>query len=148
MLYYNFSLLSEVVRVKAHVFAESLVRQILSVHRVVGYFLSDLEVGLVGCIVFENIENKMFLNSLSHAIEVERFRPASGGSLTEYFQCLLFWCGGKSKERKIRLRPVCRHFISYKLINILFRGFGFGLFQRDFMLLLFYGIITLQRDIG
>lgn len=85
---------------EAHVFAKCLIRKVLTVHRIVGDFLSDLEISLVSCIVFEDIENKVFLNSLSHAVEMEGFRLASTRPLPKDFKGLLLRRGGKGKNER------------------------------------------------
>ena len=60
--------------------------------------LRDLETGLIGHVVLENVQNEAFLNGLTHGIDMEGMEGAILPLGSEDFQRRALGRGGKGKE--------------------------------------------------
>ena len=98
MLYNDLRFLRQIMRMQAQEFTQSLVRLTLFIARIIRNLLADLEVGIIGHIVFQDIQDKTFLNCLLHRVDVERTRNSVCIRRTKHFESLCLGCCGKCKE--------------------------------------------------
>ena len=98
--------LADVVRVKFLVLANDLCRTAGRHIRVVLGGLCDLETGVVGHVVLEDIKNKALLDSLPHTVNVERMERTILIFSAEQFQGLVLRSCGERKERQILMLTV------------------------------------------
>ena len=98
VLYNNLGFLCQVVRVKRKEPGYSHRALSLIYIGVFLYFLRELEKGFIGRVILQYIPDKTFLYSLTHGIQVERFRLSIHALLPEHLKRLGLGRGGKSEK--------------------------------------------------
>ena len=109
VLDHDFGLLGDVVRVQAHEAGQGLGGLLLVDLGVVLDGLDQPEVGLVGRVVLQHVEDEALLDGLAHAVEVEGLRLAVGVRAPEDLQRLVLRRGGEGEEAEVGLLAAFGH---------------------------------------
>jgi len=96
-------LLSKVVGVQAGILSKGAFRLGLVDFRIVRHRLFEPVIGRIGHIVFQDIENELLLDSLTHGVEMEGARQPVRAHGPEKFHGLFLWRRSEGEETDVRL---------------------------------------------
>ena len=132
----NLGLLCDVVGMEILEPADRLCRAAAGHIGVIGDVFCNLETGVVGHVVLEDIQDEFFLDGLTHRINVEGTETAILLLRSEHFQCGSFRRSGKGKKGEV-LVPAVRHHLMEELVLrvkfLLCFSFHLGILPQGFL---------------
>ncbi len=132
MLEHDRNLLSDRVRVQLDERLEKVLGLVLVVAGVVLDRLQEAPVGLVGGVALQHVEDETLLDSLPHAVKVERLELAVLTLPAEQLQGLGLRRSGEGEEGEVLEAPPGLHLGHDLALQFLFRGLSIRLFLLRF----------------